>query len=81
MPPRAKSGIASSPKQAGEPNWLEDKAEHTMRLESPATSLTSGGSYRIKVWIDGTGDAITNVTQDYTATTPDIDYTTTLTAA
>jgi len=74
-------GYCEQPKQAGEPNWLEDKAEHTLRLEIARDDLTSGGSYRIKVWIDGTGDAIANVTQDYTATTPDIDYTTTLTAA
>ncbi len=52
-----------------------------MRLEIARDDVTSGGSYRIKAWIDGTGDTVADVTRDYTATTPDIDYTATLSDA
>lgn len=68
-------------KQTDLPNWLEDGEEHTMRVEIQRADLDFGGSYRIKVWIDGTGDTIADVTKDYTATTPDIEYTTTLATA
>lgn len=74
-------GYHAGTKNASGANWLEDAAEHTLRLEIHRADQTSGGTYAIKVWIDKADAALADVTRDYTATAPDLDYVATLSAA
>jgi len=74
-------GYYEKPKTDGEPNWLEDGQDHTMRLEIHRDDTADGGAYLVAVWIDGTGDGFDDVTTDYTAQSPQIAFTTTLAAA
>lgn len=74
-------GYCQVAKSSSAPNWLEDAAEHTLRLEIHRDAASAGGTYQVKVWIDGTGSGIDDVTRDYTAETPQLLTTTTLNAA
>lgn len=51
-----------------------------MRLEIHRETTASGGTYRLEVWIDGTGSDFSDVTADYDAQSPQIDTTVTLSA-
>lgn len=52
-----------------------------MRVELHRENGTIGGTYRVKVWIDATASGVEDVTRDFTAQAPQIDTTTTLSAA
>lgn len=73
-------GYVETARQNGK-NWLEDGAEHTMRLEIHREDATIGGTYRVKVWIDATASGVDDVTKDFTAQTPQLDSTTALSSS
>jgi hypothetical protein len=75
------TGYSEKAKQNNQPNWLEDGQEHTMRVELERDDITGGGTYLVKVWIDATGAGAGDVTKDYTAQAPQLDYKTTLGSA
>ncbi|MFP5259073.1 MAG: hypothetical protein ACLGQH_08625, partial [Acidobacteriota bacterium] len=77
-PGKDSSGYLDTAKAAGAANGLEDGLSHGLRLE---IERTSSRDYRVRTWIDPNGKGYDDVTADYTAETPQIDSSATLSAA
>ncbi len=56
-------------------NWLEDGQEHAMRLEIWRTGDAGQGVYTVLAWVDGAGAEFADVTRDYAAESPQLNYT------
>ena len=79
-PPGASSGYSQHGKTPGGFNWLEDGEPHALRVELHRQDAPGGGSYQVRVWVDPDAPGNDDVTADFTAQTPQIDHTATLSA-